>query len=88
MHLDAFARGNPARLIRRQTRLGYPDASVDVAPSQRMGGAVQHRFGLFDVTGNVGQVMFDRLETADRFAELFALGHVVHRQVEHALRQP
>ncbi|MNG25084.1 hypothetical protein D3C84_1098890 [compost metagenome] len=32
--------------------------------------------------------MLDRLEAADRLAELFALGHVVHRQVEHALRQP
>ncbi|MNF46830.1 hypothetical protein D3C76_540180 [compost metagenome] len=88
MHLDAFAGGDPARLVRRQARLRNPDTGVDVAPGQGVSGAVQHRLGLFDVTGDIGQVMLDRLEAADRLAELFALGHVVHRQVEHALRQP
>ncbi|MNL12562.1 hypothetical protein D3C87_1334340 [compost metagenome] len=88
MHLDALARGDPARLVRRQACLRDPDTGVDVAPGQGVSGAVQHRLGLFDVTGDIGQVMLDRLEAADRLAELFALGHVVHRQVEHALRQP
>ncbi len=52
-----------------------------------MGGAVQHRLGLLDLARHVGQVVLDRLEAADRPAELLALGHVVHRQVEHALGQ-
>ena len=66
------------------------DAHVDIrlVPGQGMGGAVQHRLGELDPGRHVGQLVLDRLEAADRLAELLALGHVVDRQIEHALRQP
>ena len=51
------------------------------------GGAVDERAGELERDARVGEVVLDRLERADRHAELPAFLRVLGRHVEHALRE-
>ena len=56
--------------------------------TQSISGAIDRRLGILQLVGDIGHMVFDRLEGADGDTKLLPLPGILYRQVDHALGQP